>query len=310
MHRSGAAWKERGVTAFDYTARGNCACGRILDAGHDRVEKVYLWGRVTFLRCAGCGSWCQSPLIASASLARWFDSDEYQGSMRRAGIAYTNYLGDERNRMIEARGRCSRDLDPLLRRRARILEVGCGTGSLLAALRERGHEVVGLDLSSRFCDFARRTYGVEVIEADLLDVALLPASFDAVVAMGTVSNLGDFAACLSRIRELLRPGGVFIFNYPDADSILVKLVYRHRFWMFTPSIGTFMTTRGCTAAVTRAGFSDMVVWHDIQRPRVQKLLKHARVGFLMAAAHALGLGSASMPFSFRVPTIRFAVARA
>ena len=295
---------------FAFEPRDDCVCGLRLQAAAARVTRPFAWGEVTFLRCPGCGSWCQSPVVTGASLAEWFDSDDYQGSAGASGAAYVNYLADEENRRVEARGRYVHDLARLLPPRAAVLEVGCATGSLLAVLRDHGHEVRGLDLSRRFAETARSLYGLDVMLGDVMHTDQPAGPFDAVITMGTVGNFRSVEAVFRNFRRRLKPGGTLIFNFPDADSAWVRYVYRGRFWMFTPSVASFMTKRGCLSALAHAGFDAPRVSGDHQRPSLKKLLHHGRMDGLMSLVSALGMENSRLPFPIPVPTVRLVVARA
>jgi SAM-dependent methyltransferase len=96
---------------------------------------------------------------------------------------------------------------------SRVLDVGCGDGILAAELREAGVlQVVGLDLDRPVLERARARndgVGIEWIHGDVLDVALEPESFDAVVSVATIHHM-DAARSLERFAELVRPGGVMV----------------------------------------------------------------------------------------------------
>ena len=294
---------------FEFESRAQCFCGASLANSPRRVLKHFAWGDVAFECCADCGSWCQSPMITADSLQQWFDSEDYQGSQRRSGIAYANYAADEANRVLESRGRYARDLGPLLKANSKVLEIGCATGSLLSVIRSHGHEVMGIDLSAKFAAGARELYGLDVVIGDVLRAALPEQGFDAVVAMGTIVNFRDLNRTFERICGLLKPGGVLVFNFPDASSAWVRLIYRQRFWMYTPSVVNFPTAKGCTAALARSGFSQTRLSNDTQQPSLRKLLHHGKLFLPLKALSAMGLADAPIPFAFPVPTVRLVSAR-
>jgi SAM-dependent methyltransferase len=273
------------------------------------VTKRFEQGDVSFVRCLECGSWCQSPVVTEQTLARWIDSADYQGSGSKPGIAYANYQADEANRIVEARGRYAHDLDKLLRPQSKVLEVGCATGSLLAAIRDHGHEVLGVDLSEKFVASAKSLYGLDVRLGDVLRTELMPGSFDAVISIGTIGNFRSLGAILQKFKALLRPGGFVLLNFADADSLWVRLLYRDRFWMFTPSASVFLSARGCLAALRRAGFTEVIITNDMQQPSLRKLIHHAKVGFFLPALSALGIAEKPVPFRFPIPTVRLVLAR-
>lgn len=88
-----------------------------------------------------------------------------------------------------------------------LLEVGVGSGRLLARLAERGWDVVGIDAAPRMVELAREripSAKLEVARAEELPFA--DASFDVVVAVG-VLEYGDLEASLQEVARVLRPGG-------------------------------------------------------------------------------------------------------
>lgn len=101
----------------------------------------------------------------------------------------------------------------------RVLDVGCGTGSELAALARRSSiqgPIWGLDLSAGMLRVARRRLArlrlldrVALIRADALSLPLNPASLDACLVCFTLELFpeGLMPAVLGGIRRVLRPGG-------------------------------------------------------------------------------------------------------
>jgi ubiquinone/menaquinone biosynthesis C-methylase UbiE len=109
----------------------------------------------------------------------------------------------------------------------RILDAGCGSGPLFAALRDRGATVTGFDGSAGMLEEARRRLGADadLQVADLADPLPYPDdSFDDVVASLVLHYLQDWGPTLAELRRVLRTGGRLIIsvNHP----FLINLMHR------------------------------------------------------------------------------------
>lgn len=100
---------------------------------------------------------------------------------------------------------------------ATILDLGCGTGTLMAAMSE-GRDVAGVDPAGAMLEIARQRPGgerVEWVEADARTVRL-GRRFDLVLLTGHAFQVfltrRDQAAVLETIAYHLSPGGRFIFD--------------------------------------------------------------------------------------------------
>jgi SAM-dependent methyltransferase len=110
----------------------------------------------------------------------------------------------------------------------RILDAGCGSGPLAAALRAQGAVVTGFDSSAVMIALARERLGedADVHVADLsAPLPFADGGFDDVTASLVLHYLRDWTAPLSELRRVLRPGGrlVLSVNHP----ILYKMLNPH-----------------------------------------------------------------------------------
>lgn len=98
----------------------------------------------------------------------------------------------------------------------RVLDVGCGSGTLLAAATDAGAEVVGVDISPVMVDAAQqRVPQATVCNADAQSVDLLDAApgrpFDRVVSRFGVMFFADPTAAFRNIRAAMAPGARLAF---------------------------------------------------------------------------------------------------
>lgn len=98
----------------------------------------------------------------------------------------------------------------------RILDFGCGNGSLAAILRHVG-TVTAIDYSPAAIEAAQQRYaGIKFLSGDALTVPLDENAFDIVVSQEVIEHVYDQAAYLDRARKLLIRGGHLILTTPNA----------------------------------------------------------------------------------------------
>jgi SAM-dependent methyltransferase len=85
--------------------------------------------------------------------------------------------------------------------RGRVLDVGCGAGRVCLHLQQRGHDVVGVDISPGAVDVCRRRGVRDVRLCSIDDVDDSLGAFDTIVMLG--NNFGLFAS-KAKARRLLR----------------------------------------------------------------------------------------------------------
>jgi cyclopropane fatty-acyl-phospholipid synthase-like methyltransferase len=117
----------------------------------------------------------------------------------------------------------------LLRPGDRVLEVGCGIGSLVAALTGRGYDILGTDISPAAIRYGRAKYGhahLEVSPAEVLDYG--DASFDKVLSFDVLEHIVEVDTHLHEVRRMLRPGGCYLFQTPNKWSNILFEILRTR----------------------------------------------------------------------------------
>ncbi len=91
-----------------------------------------------------------------------------------------------------------------------ILDVGCGTGSLLEVLKQHSDNVIGVDISPQALALCRQRGRHSVIQADGACLPLQSRAFDLITAIGVIEHIEDDTAFLAEMARLLRPGGTLI----------------------------------------------------------------------------------------------------
>ncbi|WP_299404295.1 class I SAM-dependent methyltransferase [Acaryochloris sp. IP29b_bin.148] len=99
----------------------------------------------------------------------------------------------------------------------RCLEVGAGAGSItqwMAGKVEESGKVVAVDLDTRFVAHLESSQ-VDVLQGDIQHLPLEDQSFDLVHARYVLIHIPDFETVLSRVLDLVKPGGWIVLEEPD-----------------------------------------------------------------------------------------------
>jgi len=114
----------------------------------------------------------------------------------------------------------------------RLIDVGCGTGSLARAMAVRwpGRAVVGIDIASPYVAFAQAQPVLHNLVFEVADAAALPyadASFAGAVAQLVLNFVPDSTAALNEMKRVTARGGRVVAAVWDFRG---GLVYQRMFW--------------------------------------------------------------------------------
>jgi 2-polyprenyl-3-methyl-5-hydroxy-6-metoxy-1,4-benzoquinol methylase len=104
-----------------------------------------------------------------------------------------------------------------------LLEIGPGTGHLLAAAHKVGRSVTAVESSEVHRTFIRETWGINSLYPN---IAAIPNDllFDAVVAINVLEHVYDIANFLRSIAKVLAPNGVVFISTVNAVSLEAALL--------------------------------------------------------------------------------------
>lgn len=102
----------------------------------------------------------------------------------------------------------------------RILDVGCGDGSIGRALRKMGHEVASIELP-QVASLAKNDYNVrDIVAGDAEAMPFKSESFDVVIAAEIFEHLWDPKAFFKESHRILRCGGHLILSSLEGPEAL------------------------------------------------------------------------------------------
>ena len=164
-------------------------------------------------------------------------------------------------------------------RNARILDAGCGDGTLVCTAASRGAEATGLDPDPAMLAAARmRAAGAHVqaafVEGRIEQIPFADASFDIVVATTVLCFLADASGAVREMARVLRPGGRLVLGELGRCSFWA-MIRRVRGWRGaeTWKAARFRTAGELRTLAESAGLSVTVIRGAVYYPPIGTLAR-------------------------------------
>ena len=165
------------------------------------------------------------------------------------------------------------------------LDIGCGTGDLIAAGARRGITIVGVDIALRWLVVARRREALAGRSAQLVcangeHLPFAPGAFSRVVSLGTLEHCRDADLVVADARRVLQTGGLLRATTVNRYSLLPE-----------PHVGVWGV-----GLVPRRWTDRYVRWRSGQRYLHHRPLSPREVarGFRRAGFSAVRVGAAAL----------------
>jgi 2-polyprenyl-3-methyl-5-hydroxy-6-metoxy-1,4-benzoquinol methylase len=134
------------------------------------------------------------------------------GSLLSTPLGQSSLAQDRMDEMTDGlRGAAGRDFAGL-----RFLEIGCGYGDLLNAIRCLGGDVVGAEIGPQG-DEARKRFGIQIVNGPLR-ADLFEQKFDCIYSYGCLEHILELEEFFDTCRSLLSDGGLFFHSVPNTDA--------------------------------------------------------------------------------------------
>lgn len=203
--------------------------------GYDRMEPRD--AEYVYRRCASCGLVVQSPLPKPEEIPSLYPAHyaPHVGKHKPLRSKLVNRLairylyGVDRVTHSWLLRRVFRMLSGQIMRgtrephgRNRLLDIGCGSGNLLAQYRELGWTVRGIEINERACAVCRDR-GLDVHQGTIFDAPFESHQFDMIFLNHVIEHVLDPVGVMRRAVELLDPVGKLVVITPNMRGIGFRL---------------------------------------------------------------------------------------
>ncbi len=193
-----------------------------MPCGSAEAEPLYPRELPNIVRCKNCGFVYASPRLKEECVKELY-SKSYFESHASEKMGYDNYVSDRelvektfRKRLKTLEGRW-------LKKKGRVLDVGCATGFFLNTARRMGWETAGVEISDYCCEYAEREFGLKLFNGQFRDLAPSTGLFDLVTMWDYLEHSFTPDRDLETAFARLKPGGILALATPDFGSLPAKI---------------------------------------------------------------------------------------
>ncbi|HEY8667879.1 MAG TPA: glycosyltransferase [Tepidisphaeraceae bacterium] len=143
-----------------------------------------------------------------------FYGKEYWFKHQEQDLGFSNIQTRARTDLSE---RCLHWLKTVLKYKlppAEVLELGGAHGGFVAMLQRAGFATRGLELSPWVVQYAKETFGIEMLLGPIEDQPIAAGSLDVIAMMDVMEHLPDPVGTMRRCLELLKDDGVLVIQTP------------------------------------------------------------------------------------------------
>ena len=125
----------------------------------------------------------------------------------------------------------------------KVLDMACGTGDVSIALRRKGLDVVGADISENMLAIARKKApGIDFRYGDASELPFADGSFDAVTIAFGIRNFDKREQCIRDLHRVLKDGGMLaIAEFSIPRNRLWRGIYTLYFKNILPAVGRLVS---------------------------------------------------------------------
>lgn len=224
-----------------------CGSGKVLDllVASDRFHLRKEMYRL--VRCQSCsGVWLASP-PKPEEMGRHYTED-YHNAIVAAGEGSAASRWKDQVKLISQ-----------YKPGGAILDTGCSSGGFLSTMKGSAWELYGIEMEESTAERARATTGAKVFVGDAVEAPFLPASFDVITCFDVLEHVYSPREFLTKVREWLKPGGIFYAMMPNIDSWEARLFGTHWFGLELPRHLSHFSPRSLRYLMTELGFEEVCV---------------------------------------------------
>lgn len=141
--------------------------------------------------------------------------------------------------------------------KGKLLDIGTNTGLFVKLALNYGWKAQGLEPNRWAVEYAKKTYGIDLINKPFIPGIFKPGFFDAITMWDVIEHFTNPVSEIKKVFDYLKPGGVFAFSTVDPESLLAKTMGTKWSW-YMEMHRVFFSKKAAEFYLKKAGFKKIV----------------------------------------------------
>ena len=152
-----------------------------------------------------------------------------------------------------------------------ILDIGCSSGGFLSTMKDKTWDLYGIEMEESTAEKARANTSAKVFVGDVMAAPFQPGSFDVITCFDVLEHVYSPREFLTKVREWLKPDGIFYSMMPNIESWEARLFGTYWFGLELPRHLSHFSPPSLRHLMTDLGYKELLV----RTPRVSYIERSA-----------------------------------
>jgi len=231
-----------------------------LFSGSDLLYKI--GGNFLIVECNECGFRFVNPRPSKEEIKKYYPSD-YHCYFINTHVLDAFISFEKKFSLLFKLINSFEQEYPILKKKAQVLEIGCGGGSFLYSYNKKHptHSIKGVDFDKQSVEMLQKI-GLNAEYSDLSVFHESDATYDMVVGWMILEHVHDVHNLLQELHRILKKEGRFIFSVPNAGSWQFKFFHKYWYSLHVPGHLSFFTESTIELFLEKSGFVIEKIYHQ------------------------------------------------
>ncbi len=191
-------------------------------------------GSFAVVECELCKLWFLNPMPTLEYLSGAYPMDYYSYTTQPPNSASEPRMKPIKNLVRRLIGfRSGKTHDPSFLRPGNMLDIGCGAGTFLLEMRDRGWNVHGVELSVQAAERGRQQ-GLDIFGGTLESAHFPSSTFDYVRSNHSFEHIHNPREVLREVRRIIKPNGMLFIGVPNVRCLMSRLYGTYWWYLGAP----------------------------------------------------------------------------